>query len=317
MIPAAARRRPRATGIAAGAGVPEQAGDPDAADAVLIASDEDPTARWFAERAAGAGRPLARFPLERVQSGRALEWLAVRVAAGTPDAPGIYLRPTSFATAPASAAFRLLADLVDLYPGVVVGTYRASTNASKPLHYRRLATIRPATVELVPTRVTTGLAGVPREHVVKAMGTLGSYAVTAAEAGAGRRGRWPTMSQPRVGGQRVRAHVCGGAVVACAIVSDRLDYRDAGFAVRPVELPARIAAWCRAAAALEGLELAGVDLVLDGSRTYCLEVNPNPGYSEFESRMDDRRVSEWLLARLAGGRGQTDRSPRAGNQSSP
>lgn len=99
----------------------------------------------------------------------------------------------------------------------------------------------------------------------------------------------PTQFQAYVPGVDVRVHVIGSSVIATEIRTRATDYRyaraeGASVALRPIDLPDDIAQRCLAAAKTLGLSFCGIDLrVRPDGVPVCLEINPMPGYSYFES----------------------------------
>lgn len=97
----------------------------------------------------------------------------------------------------------------------------------------------------------------------------------------------PTLFQARVPGRNVRAHVVGGRCIACAVESDAVDYRYAPARLAPASLPPDVERRCVELTARLGLVLAGIDLVVTpGGDWYCLEANPNPGFSYYDACTD-------------------------------
>ena len=103
--------------------------------------------------------------------------------------------------------------------------------------------------------------------------------------------RWcPVQFQEYVAGPNVRVHTVGDHAFATRIETDATDYRyavrqtgrPASFAVH--ELDPEISGRCVRLTRSLGLEVAGIDLKLapDG-RVICLEVNPSPVFSYYES----------------------------------
>ena len=94
-------------------------------------------------------------------------------------------------------------------------------------------------------------------------------------------------------------------VFASQVVSSGDDYRYAArqggtTSVLPYNLPAEIAARCRAMATAMGLPVAGIDLrcTPDGV-WYCFEVNPSPGFSYYQERTGqpiDAAIASLLMA---------------------
>jgi glutathione synthase/RimK-type ligase-like ATP-grasp enzyme len=98
----------------------------------------------------------------------------------------------------------------------------------------------------------------------------------------------PTQFQEYIPGRDVRAHVVGGEVYACEIITDAADYRypgDSDVTMEPCRLPVEIEARCVDLAAALDLLFAGVDLRRAGDgRWVCFEVNPCPGFSYYQRR---------------------------------
>ncbi|HEX6587873.1 MAG TPA: ATP-grasp domain-containing protein [Longimicrobiales bacterium] len=115
----------------------------------------------------------------------------------------------------------------------------------------------------------------------------------------------PTLLQRLVVGTNVRVHVVGDAVFATRIESDAIDYRYAG---RTTGVPATLtatqldddtAARCVALTRRLGLAFSGIDLmVTDDGETFCLEANPCPGFSYFESHTG-QPIAQTLAAYLS------------------
>jgi glutathione synthase/RimK-type ligase-like ATP-grasp enzyme len=110
----------------------------------------------------------------------------------------------------------------------------------------------------------------------------------------------PVFFQQRIVGDNVRVHVIGEKTVACRIQSQSVDYRYAPSSIVPFDLSDEIAARCVRLTAELGLLLSGIDLIAtSGEETYCLEVNPNPAFSYFDTSEDKviaRAVAEILMA---------------------
>jgi hypothetical protein len=96
----------------------------------------------------------------------------------------------------------------------------------------------------------------------------------------------PVLFQQRLRGGNVRVHVVGETVFACAIQSDRVDYRYSdATTMQPISLAAETAERCTKLTRHLGLTIAGLDLIVDqDGQWHCLEVNPNPAFSVFERR---------------------------------
>ncbi|MEU9117993.1 ATP-grasp domain-containing protein [Streptomyces sp. NPDC048483] len=100
----------------------------------------------------------------------------------------------------------------------------------------------------------------------------------------------PVQFQRYVPGTNVRVHVVAQNVFATRVDTDQVDYRyiqeEGGRTEFSAwELPDDLAERCRKLVSGLGLALAGVDLILtDDGEAYCLEVNPSPGFSCYETR---------------------------------
>jgi hypothetical protein len=100
----------------------------------------------------------------------------------------------------------------------------------------------------------------------------------------------PVQFQRYVPGINVRVHVVAQNVLATRVETDQVDYRyvqerGGRTEFHTWELPADLAERCLKLVRGLGLVLAGVDLILtDDGEAYCLEVNPNPGFSCYETR---------------------------------
>jgi len=100
----------------------------------------------------------------------------------------------------------------------------------------------------------------------------------------------PVQFQAYVDGRNVRVHTVGDAVFATGITTTATDYRYAhktagqSADLEEVHLSDDLAAQCVALARDLELPFAGIDLkVTPDERVYCLEVNPSPAYSYYES----------------------------------
>ena len=86
----------------------------------------------------------------------------------------------------------------------------------------------------------------------------------------------------------MRVHVIGESVHALRIQSDCDDYRYAAHnggqvTANEIELDLALASSLRALVRKMGLWVAGVDLrITPGGDTYCLEINPSPGFTYYE-----------------------------------
>jgi glutathione synthase/RimK-type ligase-like ATP-grasp enzyme len=96
----------------------------------------------------------------------------------------------------------------------------------------------------------------------------------------------PTQFQEHIPGIDLRVHVVGDMAFACEISSDADDYRypknGATLDVATACLTAEQLFRCRSLAHALGLQVAGIDLRVNGPSWYCLEVNPSPGFTFYE-----------------------------------
>jgi hypothetical protein len=110
----------------------------------------------------------------------------------------------------------------------------------------------------------------------------------------------PLLVQQRIDGVNVRVHVVGSRTFACAIESEAVDYRYARSRLAEVDLDEEVARRCVTLAQRLGLLVAGVDLIRTAAGDwYCLEVNPNPGFTFYDRSGEQvvaRAVAELLLA---------------------
>src|SRR5262249_38747657 len=143
--------------------------------------------------------------------------------------------------------------------------------------------------------------------IFKSMSGVRSIVQTMSELDMARidRIRWcPVQFQHYVEGRNVRVHTVGGSVFATAITTDATDYRYATRQVgdaaelEAIELPEELCARClRLSESLE-LPFAGIDLkITPEGEVYCLEVNPSPAYSYYESHTG-QPISEALARYL-------------------
>ncbi|WP_051950800.1 ATP-grasp domain-containing protein [Actinacidiphila yeochonensis] len=117
--------------------------------------------------------------------------------------------------------------------------------------------------------------------------------------------------QRYVPGVDLRVHTVAGEAFATRVDTDRVDYRyarlDGGRArFTPFDLPDELAERCVSLAARLGLDLAGIDLILpddpDDGGPYCLEVNPSPAFSYYES-LTGQPISRAIAHALERGQG--------------
>ncbi len=97
----------------------------------------------------------------------------------------------------------------------------------------------------------------------------------------------PTQFQRKLEGYNVRVHVIGRRLFATQILTSALDYRyafqeGASVEFRPFELNVELRQRCIQLAQICQLSFVGIDLIVNPSKVYCLEVNPSPGYSYYQ-----------------------------------
>ena len=179
-------------------------------------------------------------------------------------------------------------------------------NSAKPLHESVLSGFGFA----VPDSVTTSDRSVleafvgDREVVSKSMagGRVDARALRK-DAFAGYRA-WmgPVHVQHLVRGFDVRAHVIDASVVSIAIRATGVDYRVVGQvpSFTRNEIPRDLADRLVRATRALNLVLAGWDFKVDSlGRYWCLEANPQPGYSFYDTKVDGE-ISDVLIKYLTG-----------------
>jgi glutathione synthase/RimK-type ligase-like ATP-grasp enzyme len=97
----------------------------------------------------------------------------------------------------------------------------------------------------------------------------------------------PTQFQEKIDGFNVRVHVIGKETFATKIITASTDYRYAAkegqpAAFRSYTLTDELKDKCVKLARICHLDFAGIDLIINPEKTYCLEVNPSPGYSYYQ-----------------------------------
>jgi ribosomal protein S6-L-glutamate ligase RimK-like protein len=118
----------------------------------------------------------------------------------------------------------------------------------------------------------------------------------------------PVQFQAAIEGVNIRVHVVGGAAFATEIASTHVDYRYASqeggeTRLSAISLPRPVRARCLALSRALGLAFSGIDLMrtADGEY-YCFEVNPQPGFSYYESHTGQpiaKAVARYLMAARA------------------
>ena len=96
----------------------------------------------------------------------------------------------------------------------------------------------------------------------------------------------PVTIQERIEGTDIRVFVAGERVLACAVRSDALDFRDdPDPTIEAIELPGAIADECRQVAEALDLIWTGIDLRQEPGGDYVFfEANPSPMFLGFEDR---------------------------------
>jgi hypothetical protein len=99
--------------------------------------------------------------------------------------------------------------------------------------------------------------------------------------------RWcPVQFQQHIDGANMRVHVIADEVFATTIASDAVDYRYGDDAkLSPAVISPDLATRCIGITQDLGLAFAGIDLLVgpDGD-AWCLEVNPSPAFSYYETQ---------------------------------
>jgi glutathione synthase/RimK-type ligase-like ATP-grasp enzyme len=200
------------------------------------------------------------------------------------DVASAYLRPD----AQAGPTARRIMAWAQATPGVVINRPGAmSINASKPLQLALIHALGndiPATLVTTDPKAAREFRAAHGDVVYKSVSGVRSIATALGpDDDLADVGSCPTMFQAYVPGVDVRVHVVGRRTFACTIEADRLDYRyAASVRMRPVALPAAVAAAVVDTVGRMGLQVAGADLRhrLDGGWTW-LEVNPSPAFTFF------------------------------------
>jgi glutathione synthase/RimK-type ligase-like ATP-grasp enzyme len=97
----------------------------------------------------------------------------------------------------------------------------------------------------------------------------------------------PTQFQQNIKGFNVRVHVIGRRLFATKILTSAVDYRYASQKgipadFSPYELTVGLRQKCLHLARAAQLSFAGIDLMVNPGKVYCLEINPSPGYSYYQ-----------------------------------
>lgn len=115
-------------------------------------------------------------------------------------------------------------------------------------------------------------------------------------------GNLPTLFQEHIRGEDVRVHVCGDTLWALKVQNkDHLDYRyssPGSVNYEKIDLGYPIQNFCKSVSQVENNPLLGIDFVFLGTRVFCLESNPGPGWSTFD-HPSKSGFSEAIFSRLA------------------
>jgi glutathione synthase/RimK-type ligase-like ATP-grasp enzyme len=220
-----------------------------------------------------------------------------------PYDPRDYESPAAGATAP--VVHEMMSAWAEHTPALVINRpWAEATNHSKLYQAMRIAKAGFAVPESLVTNDRDHARAFAARHgslIYKSMSAVRSVVRELDVAALDRiRDMGPVLFQRRVKGANVRVHVVAEWTAACAIASDAVDYRYGAASAEPCTIPDDIAARCVALARDLGLAIAGLDLIAgEDRRWYCLEVNPNPGFSYYDIAREEpiaRRVAELLMA---------------------
>jgi len=198
----------------------------------------------------------------------------------------------------ARSILRALMDLFDILPARIVNRRRPMmSNNSKP--YQTLI-IRQAGFAIPETFITNNPRSLIRfassngPLIYKSISSMRSIVApldknSAAKIGALR--YLPTQFQRKIEGFNVRVHVIGRQLFATKILTSATDYRyaiqeGASAKLRPYKLTVELREKCLNLARICQLSFSGIDLIVNPSKVYCLEVNPSPGYSYYQDATD-------------------------------
>jgi len=197
---------------------------------------------------------------------------------------------------------------LDAVPGTVVNRgLGGGHNSSKPLHEAVLRELGFRVPESITSCDAEKLKQFVREGPAVSKAVCGVRADTVevseadfddfdAEEGG------PVHLQRLVTGDDARIHVVGDTMVGQRVTAKTVDYRRSG-GLKEMELftpPTEIQELLVHGTRELGLGFAGWDFKIDGDGTYwCLEANPMPGYSPYDSRCDGA-ITRQLIAHLGG-----------------
>ena len=187
-----------------------------------------------------------------------------------------------------------LMDLLDLLEARIVNRRRPMmSNNSKPYQAMMIRKVGFSIPDTCITNDRQALEVFRSQHpelIYKSISAVRSIVSKLDEEGLKRLGdlRWlPTQFQHMIEGFNVRVHVIGKVAFATQIISESTDYRYASLKGHPscfrkYSLTEDLKTACVKLARICGLDFAGIDLIINPEKVYCLEVNPSPGYSYYE-----------------------------------
>jgi glutathione synthase/RimK-type ligase-like ATP-grasp enzyme len=208
-----------------------------------------------------------------------------------------YLRPFGLSTEDNQKrmAFETLLAWTDLSAARIVNRPAASlSNNSKPLQGQLIRTFGLQIPETLVTTDPEAAREFTRRHGEVVYKSISGVRSIVRKMGKDRSSQLddvancPTQFQRYIPGDDLRVHVIGETVHTLRIQSDCDDYRYAAHnggqvTANEIELDSALANSLRALVRKMGLWVAGVDLrITPGGDTYCLEINPSPGFTYYE-----------------------------------
>jgi len=185
------------------------------------------------------------------------------------------------------------------------------SNGTRPIHYRFLASVGflvpPWIISNDPEEVQDFLAQNNAEVFVKSVSFHRTISTRFSEYHSRDLQRLlncPALFQKAVPGADVRVHVVKSNCFGVKIASNCDDYRYPGNGVvhySAVDVPEAIARLSVDATRQLGLVFSGIDFKIcqRSGEWYCLEINPMPGYSFYDSHLDGR-ITAALASYLEG-----------------
>jgi glutathione synthase/RimK-type ligase-like ATP-grasp enzyme len=112
----------------------------------------------------------------------------------------------------------------------------------------------------------------------------------------------PTQFQNKIEGFNVRVHVLGKKLFATKVMTFATDYRYAAkenttAVFQNYELTDALKKRCLRLSEICQLPFCGIDLIINPSNIFCLEVNPSPGYSYYQEATG-QKISNSLASYL-------------------